>query len=337
MGAMHSLETIVEIKVLARQGKSIKEITRELGISRNTVRKYLKQERPPIYGPRALRPTKLDPYKGYLTERVEAARPDWIPATVLLREIQTLGYSGGISQLKVFLSTLKPKPVAEPLVRFETEPGKQMQVDFVTIRRGQHRLSAFVASLGFSRVTFVYFVADERVETVLSCLRQSFEAFDGVPEHVLFDNMKTVVLERDAYGNGQHRFHPQLLQLARDCGFAIRLCRPYRAKTKGKRFNRYLRSSFWIPLKTRFQASGLLVDAETANVEVARWLQDVANVRVHGELKERPVDRWQTERPYLQPYQGVVNLTPKPNRQVPMPVESLQHPLSVYDALVVQR
>ena len=160
-----------------------------------------------------------------------------------------------------------------------------------------------------------------------------------MPEHVLFDNMKTVVLERDAYGNGQHRFHPQLLQLARDCGFAIRLCRPYRAKTKGKveRFNRYLRSSFWIPLKTRFQASGLLVDVETANVEVARWLQDVANVRVHGELKERPVDRWQTERPYLQPYQGVVNLTPKPNRQVPMPVESLQHPLSVYDALVVQR
>ncbi len=128
MGAMHSLETIVEINVLARQGKSIKEITRELGISRNTVRKYLKQEGPPIYGPRAPRPTKLDPYKCYLTERVEAARPDWIPATVLLREIQALGYPGGISQLKVFLSTLKPKPVAEPLVRFETAPGKQMQV-----------------------------------------------------------------------------------------------------------------------------------------------------------------------------------------------------------------
>ena len=151
MGAMHSLEAIVEIKVLARQGKSIKEITRELGISRNTVRRYLKQEGPPIFGPRAPRPTKLDPYKGYLTERVEAARPDWIPATVLLREIQGLGYPGGISQLKVFLRTLKPKPVAEPLVRFETEPGKQMQVDFVTIRRGRHRLSAFVASLGFSR------------------------------------------------------------------------------------------------------------------------------------------------------------------------------------------
>jgi transposase len=336
---MHSLETSVEISVLAGRGKTIKGIARELGVSRNTVRKYLKHKGPPVYGPRLPRPTKLDPYKDYLTARVESAVPDWIPATVLLREIRSLGYPGGISQLKVFLSPLKPKPVVEPLVRFETEPGQQMQVDFVVIRRGRYRLSAFVATLGYSRLAFVYFVTDERIETVLTCLRRSFEAFGGVPEHVLFDNMKTVVLERDAYGDGQHRFHPQLLQLARDCGFSIRLCRPYRAKTKGKveRFNRYLRSSFWIPLKTRFQASGLMVDAETANLEVARWLKDVANVRNHGELKERPLDRWRDEQPYLQPYHGVVTLAPRPNRRVPMPVESLQHPLSVYDALVIPR
>ena len=258
---------------------------------------------------------------------------------MLIREIQAQGYPGGISQLKAFLRELKPQPVAEPLVRFETEPGKQMQVDFVVIRRGRDRLSAFVATLGYSRQTFVYFVTDERIETVLACLRRSFEAFDGVPKHVLFDNMKAVVLERDAYGDGQHRFHPQLLQLAKDCGFSIRLCRPYRAKTKGKveRFNRYLRSSFWVPLKARFAASGLTVDAETANVEVARWLADVANTRVHGELKERPVDRWQAERPHLLPYHGVVNLAPRPGRRVPVPIESLQHPLSTYDALVVER
>lgn len=329
----------MEISVLARRGKTIKGIARELGVSRNTVRKYLKQKGEPVYGPRLPRPTKLDPYKDYLTLRVEAALPDWIPATVLLREIRSLGYPGGISQLKVFLVTLKPKPAVEPLVRFETKPGQQMQVDFVTIRRGRHRLSAFVATLGYSRLAFVYFVADERIDTVLSCLRRSFEAFGGVPEHVLFDNMKTVVLERDAYGDGAHRFHPQLLQLAKDSSFSIRLCRPYRAKTKGKveRFNRYLRSSFWVPLKSRFAASGLMVDAETANLEVGRWLRDVANVRVHGDLKERPVDRWQDERPYLQPYHGVVNLAPRASRRVPMPVESLQHPLSVYDALVVPR
>lgn len=336
---MHSLEMVVEIRVLARQGKTIRQIVRETGLSRNTVRKYVRTEALPVYGPRAPRPTKLDPYRVYLKERIRAAAPDWIPATVLIRELRAQGYAGGISQLKAFLRELKPKPVAEPLVRFETAPGMQMQVDFVAIRRGRDRLSAFVATLGYSRLTFVHFVTDERIETVLACLRRTFEAFGGVPEHVLFDNMKTVVLERDAYGEGQHRFHPQLLQLARDCGFAIRLCRPYRARTKGKveRFNRYLRSSFWVPLKARFAVSGLTVDAETANLEVRRWLADVANVRIHGELKERPVDRWHAERPHLLPYQGVVNLTPRPGRRVPIPVESLQHPLSTYDALVAER
>ena len=329
----------MEIKVLARQGKSIREIARELGVSRITVRKYLRDDALPRYGPRAPRPTKLDPYKSYLLERIDAAKPDWIPAVVLFREVGEFGYPGGITQLKEFLNAHKPKPADEPLVRFETPPGKQMQVDFVVIRRGRDRLSAFVATLGYSRMTFVHFVTDERVETVLSCLRQSFEAFGGVPEHVLFDNMKTVVLERDAYGPGQHRFHPQLLELAKDCGFSIRLCRPYRAQTKGKveRFNRYLRNSFWIPLKARFNASGLLVDVETANFEVARWLRDVANIRTHGELKERPYDRFQAERAYLQPYEGtVVNLNAL-SRTVPTPIESLQHPLSSYDALVVER
>ena len=336
---MHSLEMVVEIHVLARQGKSIKEIARETGLSRNTVRKYLRTRTRPIYGPRAPRETKLETYKAYLRRRVAAAQPDWIPATVLIREIQAEGYVGGISQLKVFLRELKPRPVAEPLVRFETEPGQQMQVDFVVLRRGRDRLSAFVATLGFSRHTFVYFVTDERIETVLACMRRTFEAFDGVPKHVLFDNMKTVVLERDAYGEGQHRFHPQLLQLAKDCGFSIRLCRPYRARTKGKveRFNRYLRNSFWVPLKARFAASGLSVDAETANAEVTRWLAGVANVRMHGDLKERPFDRWQQERPQLLPHHGVVNLVPQPGRRVPTPIESLQHPLSTYDALVVER
>lgn len=71
-----------------------------------------------------------------MLERVAAARPHWIPATVLLRELREAGYEGGISQLKVFLAPHKHAE-AEPLVRFETPPGKQMQADFTVIRRGR--------------------------------------------------------------------------------------------------------------------------------------------------------------------------------------------------------
>ena len=87
--------------------------------------------------------------------------------------------------------------------------------------------------------------------------------------------MKTVVLERDASGEGEHRFHAGFLDYARHCGFVIKLCRPYRAKTKGKveRFNGYLRRSFYVPLVAQLKQAGLTLDVVTANIEVRRWLQ----------------------------------------------------------------
>ena len=83
------------------------------------------------------RPTKLDAYKPYLMERVEAALPKWIPAAVLLREIRELGYEGGVTQLKAFLAPHKRIDDDDPVVRFETPPGQQMQADFTHVRRGR--------------------------------------------------------------------------------------------------------------------------------------------------------------------------------------------------------
>jgi hypothetical protein len=112
---------------------------------------------------------------------------------------------------------------------------------------------------------------------------------------LLYDNMKTVVLERDVDGEGEHRYHAGFLDYARHCGFVIKLCRPYRARTKGKveRFNGYLRRSFYVPLVAQLKQAGLPLDAVTANAEVRRWLKEVANVRVHGSTQAQPAQRLQ--------------------------------------------
>jgi transposase len=132
----------------------------------------------------------------------------------------------------------------------ERIPAKQMQVDWAVIRCGSNRLLVFVATLGWSRASYVEFASDERVETLIQAHEDAFLAFRGTPREVLYDNMRTVVLQRHGYGRGRHRFHPGFLDFVRHCGFQPRLCAPYRAQTEGKveRFIRYLRESFWVPL-----------------------------------------------------------------------------------------
>ena len=153
----------------------------------------------------------------------------------------------------------------------------------------------------------------------------------------LCDNPKTIVLERNAYGEGKHRFHQQFYDFAKHYQMRINLCQPYRAQTKGKveRFHRYLRSSFYYPLETRLYP--VIVDAATANREVNMWLDSIANMRVHATLKERPIDRFARERLLLgalpMPYGGrSLRSLSKTNEMisVPLPIESLQHPLSIY-------
>jgi transposase len=299
---MLTQEQAVEIRVLRRRGMAIRGIARELGLSRVTVRRYLRDPKATRYGPREPRPTKLGPYVSYVLSRVEAARPKWIPATVLLREIREQGYAGGVSQLKAYLALLK-RGEPEPVVRFETEPGEQMQADFTHVRRGRDPLLAFVATLGYSRSSFVRFTVAEDAATLCACLREALVYFGGVPSHVLLDNPTTVVIERDAYGEGVHRFNRDLLAVAEEFGFRPRLCRPYRAKTKGKveRFNGYLKSSFLVPLAATLKQSGLKLDITAANAHIGPWLQNVANARVHATTGEVPNVRMQLERTKLQP------------------------------------
>ncbi len=210
-------------------------------------------------------------------------------------------------------------------------------MDFVVFRRGDDPLRAFTACLGYSRLAYVEFTDNERAETWIACLERALINFGGVPMKVLSDNPKAIVVERDAYGEGNHRFHPLFNDFMKHYGIVPKLCAPYRAQTKGKveRFHRYLRSSFYRPLQTRLHPA--VLDVATANREVRAWLDEVANVRLHATLKERPIDRFAQEKYALQalplPYVGE-----HPSRKeripesphVPVPIESLQHPLAVY-------
>lgn len=348
-------EQVTEVQILYAQGYSKKAIARECGLSINTVRKYLNVQGPVNYTARPGKPSKLTAYKPYLEKRISEAAPVWVPATVLYREIREQGYEGGMSLLRYYLHGLKPRVPDEPVVRFETEPGEQMQVDWAEFRKSApHRLAAFVATLGYSRVSYVEFVDNEKIDTLLSCHAHAFEYFGGVPKTSLYDNMKTVVITRDAYGAGQHRYHSKLWDFAKHYGFLPKLCRPYRAKTKGKveRFIHYLRHSFYNPLQCQLQGSGLILDKATANVEVRAWLNKVANCRVHGTTGEIPMERLKHEHKalsgiaptypgFIQPSTPLACEQDNPETVRPATQEALtsrvsQHPLRIYESLLTQ-
>jgi transposase len=163
----------------------------------------------------------------------------------LYQESQPQGYAGRCSILRDFLRPRRQehRRLGQLTVRFETAPGEQGQVawgHFGTI--GQHGqrwpLYGFVMVLGYSRALFVHFTTTQRLETFLACHLRAFEAFGGYPRELLDDNVKTVVLARpdlpaDAAGQSP-RWHPTFLDFAGYDGFTPRLCRPYRARTKGK-------------------------------------------------------------------------------------------------------
>ena len=334
---MLKAEEQMELVVLKKHGESIRSLSRATGRSRNTVRRYLRGgESAATRKPAPKRVEKLDPYKKYIVERMAAAAPDVIPASVLLREIQGRGYAGGYSRVKQFVRGLVPASPPEPVVRFETEPGEQMQADWATVRSGAAKLKVFIATLGWSRTAYVEFCDDEQVETLIACHEKAFLAFGGVPLEVLYDNMKTVVLERNTYGRGAHRFHPGFLDYIKHAGALPRLCQPYRAQTKGKveRFIGYLKRSFWVPFVATQRQAGVAPDKHSANAAVARWLREVANARVHATTEEVPAERLIIERGKLQglpaPYRGRSSrtlLTVSERK----PMLGYQHPLSIYD------
>jgi transposase len=151
-------------------------------------------------------------------------------------------------------------------------------------------------TLGYSRALMAEAALDQKLGTLLKMHEEAFRQLGGVPQEILYDRMKTVWLETD--DRGETVWHPVFLDFARHWGFTPRLCRPYRAQTKGKVESgvKYVRRNFLAGLQGR-EPSGL----SDLNAELRRWVWEVANQRVHGTTREQVSVRLATEKPALQP------------------------------------
>lgn len=164
---MLNQEKCMEIKILHKQGLSMREIVKQLGLSRNTVKYHLDGNRSPSFSRKGKKPLKLDPYKSYIIARVQSVHPVRIPVPVIFREICQQGYEGKIRTLNYFVSRLSQEQIQEEkVVRFETLHGQQMQIDWTILQGGKDRLLAFAGILGYSRSAYVEFTISENSENL---------------------------------------------------------------------------------------------------------------------------------------------------------------------------
>ena len=214
-----------EVEQMKQMGLSVSAISKLTGYDRKTVRKYLlNPEGVPDYGPRVAEPSKLDPHKPFLADRLKAGV--W-NAQVLLREIRQHGYGGGYTILKDWLHPQRTAACTAAVRRFETPPGKQAQVDWghlgdLEMAGAAHRIWGFTITLGYSRRMWAQAALDQKLGTLLRMHEGAFQEWGGVPEEILYDRMRTVWLGQDE--RGEIIWHPVFLDFARYWGFKPRLC-----------------------------------------------------------------------------------------------------------------
>jgi transposase len=274
------------IRAMRNEGVSVSEIARRMGVDRKTVRKALHCQSWPEDDARVRvgRSSKLDPYKPYIRARLEGVP---LSAVRLLEEIRAQGYGGRMTILKDFVHCVKEQERLRAVVRFETVPGEQSQVDWANagsiLADGKRRsVYAFVMVLGCSRMRFVTFTHSMDIHTLMRCHMEAFDYFGGHTRKILYDNMKTVI-DRPRGADSPAVVNRSFADFAGYYGFGVDSCWPYRAQTKGKseRLVSYVKDNF-------------LTGREFESLEQMRrdglaWCDQV-NSRVHGTTGKIPFE-----------------------------------------------
>lgn len=184
---VYGWEPLVLLKHLLEQGLPKTAIAERLGVSRRVIYKWLASGQldrdlgdPPPPRVRVARPAALDPYKPLIETRL-GTYPE-LSAVRLFAECQAAGYAGSLTQLKSFVRRVRPRPEPEPVIRFETPPGRQAQVDFAEVRFPWGKRFALMVVLGYSRLLWLRFYPRQTMQTVMAGLEAAFAAFSGVPE-----------------------------------------------------------------------------------------------------------------------------------------------------------
>jgi len=265
----------------------IRKIERQLNMGWKTIRKYIDA---PAQGPlHRDRPSKLDPFKGAITEWLE--KDPRVSAAVIEQKLRSMGYQGGHSIVREYVRDARPEAPKRAFVRMEPLAGERFEVDWghfgaLNYSGDSRKLYAFALVDAHSRTLYVEFTHSQSFATFARCHVHAFDVLGGVAREIAYDNLATAVAEHDGR---LVRFLPRFLGFARDHGFFPHACNPASGWEKGKieRAIGYLRQNFW-PLRE-------FTDLHDVNRQVRQWLADVANQRLHRETRERPLERFQPE------------------------------------------
>jgi len=292
-----------KIREIFKETGTIRSTAKRVGVSRNAVRREIRYPINP--GPEARktspRPSKLDPYKAKICYLVVEKH---LSAVRVLEEIKDLGYEGGYSILKDYIRTVRPKRGRGPTSPIDHPPGHEGQMDWsphnVTLAGRQQVVHTGSIVLCFSRWLYMRFALDETIESVIHLHEDAFKELEAVPATMTYDNMTTVGFHR---GPGDVWINPQFKAFADEYGFDI-IILPPGAKDRHGMVERPFHY-----IENNFLAGREFADLEDLNRRGDLWRYEVANVRIHGTLRERPIDRLKRERPFLKPLPQVLAKT----------------------------